>query len=129
MVRRAQAEEARAQAKSSRRESPEARARRAIKRVTVTNKSTRTADLPEMTPERVELVRRGYEVLTSVCDGAREKDRMGFNAPDAANVHALAQVTATTTDPELREPAYQALYLVIRKYKDQLNNYGIQLDA
>jgi SWI/SNF-related matrix-associated actin-dependent regulator 1 of chromatin subfamily A len=39
--------------------------------------------MPEMTPELVTEIERNLESMLGVCDGANEKDNVGFNKPDA----------------------------------------------
>lgn len=45
-----------------------------------------------MTPEQIEAVHRNLRELAFVCDGARERDQVGFNGPDSPVGKALAAV-------------------------------------
>jgi len=45
---------------------------------------------PQMTPEQIDAVMLGLRILAGMCDGAREKDGVGFNGLDTGFGHALA---------------------------------------
>lgn len=67
----------------------------------------------------------GLQMLAGVCDWAATRDNAGFNSPDAASGHALADYSATAslTDIEL-----VIGFRLLRKYeKRQLKNAGIVL--
>lgn len=63
--------------------------------------------------------------LAAVCDGAVADDTTGFNAFDAGFGHALAARDEKDWTPKMRVVAYKML----RKYRGQLQNYGICYDV
>ena len=52
---------------------------------------------PQMTPEQIDAVMLGLRILAGMCDGAREKDGVGFNGLDTGFGHALAARQTLTT--------------------------------
>lgn len=72
--------------------------------------------LPELTAERVEAVKQGFNLLLSVCDGAHAKDGAGFNGADQYLSRWLAGY-GLENEREVR-----TAYCLIWKYKGQLGN-------
>ena len=71
---------------------------------------------PVATPEQRHLAKLAMRSLASVCDGAREKDEMGFSGADTHFGHKLAAVEGDLTDGQ----TYFAIKLA-RKYRRQLS--------
>ena len=70
----------------------------------------------KLTPYRVSAIHRALEALSGVCDGAREKDDMGFNGVDSRIGKSLAACLSL-------RPKQAALgYKILRKYKGQLGS-------
>lgn len=61
------------------------------------------------------------DALASVCDGARERDDVGFNVPDASLGHLLAFLPLALWPPE----AFFRAWEMLRKYQEQLAFHGI----
>lgn len=75
------------------------------------------ASLPEveLTEEKISEVRRAFEHMLSVCDGAFSKDGQGFNKPDAA-VAKFLSLTGLETETEIR-----AAERMLSRYHRQLS--------
>lgn len=63
--------------------------------------------------------------LAGQCDGARTRDDAGFNGTDAAFGRSLARVPAEAWGTEATAEAYA----ILRKYKKQLHNLGVDYEA
>jgi hypothetical protein len=74
------------------------------------------AKLADLTPERVEQIKGSYRYMLSVCDGAKEKDFMGFNKPDACMARILM---AEDLNDKFTQ---QALYAILTRYHRQLSD-------
>lgn len=68
-------------------------------------------------------VREAISSLLSVCDGAVTEDGQGFNGRDTGWARTL-HCQPAWTDAQL-----SAAYIMIRKYKRQLTNFGIDYDS
>jgi SNF2 family DNA or RNA helicase len=73
---------------------------------------------PEIDKRRKELLRKAFEYMYSLCDGAREKDDAGFNKPDAA----MAQWIARTGLGDDDDVAFRVLERMLVRYPRQLKN-------
>lgn len=71
---------------------------------------------PELTPNRKRLLREALDYMISVCDGAIEKDGMGFNRPDAFIGHWIF-ATGLREEDEL---AFRVLERILCRYRRQL---------
>jgi hypothetical protein len=71
---------------------------------------------PELTPNRKRLLRDALDYMVSVCDGAIEKDGMGFNRPDAFIGHWIF-ATGLREEDEL---AFRVLERILCRYRRQL---------
>lgn len=71
---------------------------------------------PELTNERKNLLRQALSYMIGRCDGAREKDGIGFNRPDAAIGHWL-HGTGLRDEDEL---AFRVLERILCRYRRQL---------
>jgi SWI/SNF-related matrix-associated actin-dependent regulator 1 of chromatin subfamily A len=67
-----------------------------------------------LTPERSEQVRQAFQFMLGVCDGAHEKDNIGFNKPDAAVAHILLSAGLEN------EMELEAGFLILSRYHRQL---------
>ena len=74
---------------------------------------------PQISPEQVEAVHRNLQRLAGVCDGAAEKDDMGFNAFDARFGHPLAHQDTLTERQAL------AARKMLTKYRRQLGESAV----
>jgi hypothetical protein len=71
----------------------------------------------ELTEAIKPVIRDAYDHLLSVCDGAKTKDKMGFNKPDASLAKLILMV-----DPSLgREDTLRLAERVLSRYKRQLH--------
>jgi SWI/SNF-related matrix-associated actin-dependent regulator 1 of chromatin subfamily A len=61
--------------------------------------------------------------LNSVCDGAREKDGMGFNGGDSKHFKFILRLNNINDNTVLE------MYQKLRLYKNQLKNFGISYDS
>jgi len=68
---------------------------------------------------------RSVLILAGQCDGAHSRDNTGFNRYDAALGHSLAAVSFESWTPGQTRAAWKML----RKYRGQLANAGIDYDA
>lgn len=64
-------------------------------------------------------------MLSSVCDGANEDDGRGYNGVDAPFWNGIARNPSTIWTPRLYELAYK----ILRKYRKQLDGFGINFDS
>jgi len=71
-------------------------------------------NIPTLTSEQVKDVRDAFKQMLAVCDGAREKDNVGFNKPDAVVAHLLLSAGLET------EKEVQAGYCILARYHRQL---------
>lgn len=69
-----------------------------------------------LTPVIVDALKRAYSYMLSVCDGAVEKDYMGFNKPDAMMARILMH-----HDLESEDTQY-ALWAILSRYHRQLGD-------
>lgn len=68
-----------------------------------------------LTPDQIKAIHQGLQMLATMCDGARQIDRMGFNKIDSAIGKSLAFANRLT-------PKQAALgQKLVRKYQGQLN--------
>jgi hypothetical protein len=65
---------------------------------------------------RKELLRDALEYMVSRCDGAHEKDYMGFNKPDASIGHWISRTGLRDED----EVAFRVLERMLVRYPKQL---------
>ena len=79
------------------------------------NKSSHVIE-PVIDSRRKELLRDALEYMVSRCDGAHEKDYMGFNKPDAAIGHWISRTGLRDED----EVAFRVLERVLVRYPKQL---------
>lgn len=68
---------------------------------------------PVLTAERKALVREAFYQMIGVCDGAIEKDDVGFNKPDAAIAHWVFRFGLRDDD----EVAFRLLERMLSRYK------------
>jgi SWI/SNF-related matrix-associated actin-dependent regulator 1 of chromatin subfamily A len=66
------------------------------------------------------------KVLKSVCDGAFKEDAKGFNKPDAYISNNIIALDAVN---EVSSEVLFAAYHMLRKYKNQLQNYGVDFES
>jgi hypothetical protein len=76
------------------------KARAKAKVATIHEREKKKASKPllTLTPNRTEAVRKAFQFMLSVCDGATQKDFQGFNKPDAAVAHWLLTAGLETQD-------------------------------
>lgn len=77
--------------------------------------------------EMIEIARRlraAAQELSKRCDGAEAKDGAGFNKVDTVFGQTIAQTPAEKWD----ENTVASVYRMIRKYRGQLDEYGIDFD-
>lgn len=70
-------------------------------------------------------LQNAIQQLAARCDGAQEEDGKGFNKPDARYGRLLALQSEADWHPSHKAAAYE----VLRKYKNQLADYGVDYDA
>ena len=71
---------------------------------------------PKLTGDRKSMLRGALSYMCSVCDGAREKDGMGFNKPDSHIGHWLNATGLEEND----EMSFRVLERLLCKYRRQL---------
>ena len=76
------------------------------------------SDIPEppLTMERKELLRGALDWMCNRCDGARKKDGMGFNKPDAAMAHWIHRTGMTDND----EVTWRVTERILSRYYRQM---------
>jgi SWI/SNF-related matrix-associated actin-dependent regulator 1 of chromatin subfamily A len=79
------------------------------------NKSSHVIE-PVIDSRRKELLRDALEYMVSRCDGAHEKDYMGFNKPDASIGHWISRTGLRDED----EVAFRVLERMLVRYPKQL---------
>src|SRR5688500_2512580 len=82
-------------------------------------------DLDELTSEWRQTVHSAVSSLSSVCDGAHDRDGEGFNGVDAGFGNSIARVPVECLTAEPHVTAWRLL----RKYKRQLLNFGIEYES
>jgi SWI/SNF-related matrix-associated actin-dependent regulator 1 of chromatin subfamily A len=80
----------------------------------VTNGGKKKFKFPEFTPTLVQSIKDNLSKMLGVCDGARERDNVGFNKPDAMLSRWL--YAAGLDEPE----TLQAAYLMLLRYPRQV---------
>lgn len=68
---------------------------------------------PVLTPERKELIRSAFAQMIGSCDGARTKDDVGFNKPDAAIAHWVFRIGLQEDD----DLAFRLLERILSRYQ------------
>jgi hypothetical protein len=71
-----------------------------------------------------ELLVRAVKAVASNCDGATERDSIGFNGPDSAFGKALAATPPEVWTAEVQRRAWEMMH----KYRNQLSDAGIDYD-
>ena len=79
-----------------------------------TNGGKKKFKMPKFTPVLIDSIKDNLSKMLGVCDGAREKDDMGFNKPDAMLSRWL--YAAGLDEPE----TLQAAYLMLCRYPRQV---------
>jgi SWI/SNF-related matrix-associated actin-dependent regulator 1 of chromatin subfamily A len=72
---------------------------------------------PELTPKRKELIKDALAFMVGRCDGAIEKDFMGFNRPDACIAHWIYATGLRDGD----ETTFRVTERILSRYYRQLN--------
>lgn len=67
-----------------------------------------------LSPVIIDALKRAYEYMLAVCDGAVEKDGVGFNKPDACMARVLMHHDLDS------EPTQRALWAILIRYRRQL---------
>jgi SWI/SNF-related matrix-associated actin-dependent regulator 1 of chromatin subfamily A len=80
----------------------------------VTNGGKKKFNLPEFTPVLIDSIKDNLAKMLGVCDGAQERDNVGFNKPDALLSRWL--YAAGLDEPETLEAAY----LMLLRYPRQV---------
>jgi hypothetical protein len=71
--------------------------------------------VPKMTKKLKKVIKNAWSDMLGMCDGAQEKDGMGFNKPDAAVAHWAMPVLDS-------DEACELAWLMLRKYRGQLED-------
>ena len=80
----------------------------------VTNGGKKKFKMPEFTPVLVNSIKDNLSKMLGVCDGARERDNVGFNKPDAMLSRWLYAAGLEETE------TLQAAYLMLLRYPRQV---------
>lgn len=72
--------------------------------------------LPELTLEKKNILREALELMCDNCDGAKTKDGIGFNKPDASIGHWISKVGLQDSDNEI----FRLLERILCRYRKQL---------
>jgi len=72
--------------------------------------------LPALTPERKALIREALAAMLEECDGAKEKDNVGFNKPDAGLMHWIGRTGLVESD----DTSFRVAERVLSRYPRQL---------
>lgn len=71
------------------------------------------SEMPPMTPQLAETIRRAFGGMLAVCDGAEMRDGCGFNKPDAFVAHVLLDAQLESDD------ALSCAFLMLKRYPRQ----------
>lgn len=71
---------------------------------------------PNLTIERKEMLKEALNFMVSVCDGAQEKDGIGFSKPDASIGHWIAETGLEESD----DITFRVLERILVRYRRQL---------
>lgn len=93
-----------------------ARAKSKVDMIHSREKAKNTQPLLTLTPARTLAVRDAFKYMLSVCDGAVQRDNVGFNKPDAAVAHCLLTAGLET------EKEVEAGQLICTRYHRQLSD-------
>lgn len=80
----------------------------------ITNGGKKKFEMPEFTPILIDSIKTNLSKMLGVCDGAMERDNVGFNKPDAMLSRWL--YAAGLDEPE----TLQAAYLMLLRYPRQV---------
>ncbi len=75
--------------------------------------------------ETIDLLYKAVRLLAGHCDGAHQRDDVGFNRYDTELGHQLAERAFEAWTPAQKRTAWKML----RKYRAQLSTYGVNYDA
>jgi SWI/SNF-related matrix-associated actin-dependent regulator 1 of chromatin subfamily A len=73
---------------------------------------------PELTESRKKLIREALDYMVGRCDGARMKDGIGFNKPDAAIAHWIYRTGLYDND----DTTFRVTERILSRYHTQLGN-------
>jgi hypothetical protein len=76
----------------------------------------------KLTDARRDAIREAYAMMLGQCDGARRKDGVGFNKPDAAVAHKLSSFNLDD------DVSLTALWLMLRRYPGQVSGFAALFD-